>query len=199
MGGVGGIKLNQLPLQEVAIVSDVPSEEPAKRFVEFSADRRNIRRDIPPKVKRDDTFTGEDGVPVLDFLAKLVQEFDTQEMNEGQAIRLLPEFLSGMALRQYTCVSQTAGSHHGKSSIWPEAIQWLWRSFDTDEAICLAVLALREVRERPSEDEMEIYIRLTDASNRCRNVHSMALRYLGYGKDGGQARARRSKGRVLRC
>ena len=82
---------------------------------------RKIRRDIPPKVKRDITFTGDDGVLVLDFLAKLVQEFDTQEMNEGQAVRLLPEFLSGIALRQYTSVSQMAGSDHGKISVWPEA------------------------------------------------------------------------------
>ena len=35
------------------------------------------------------------------------------------------------------------------------------------------MLALREVQQRPSEDEMEFYIRLKDASNRCRNVHSM--------------------------
>ena len=103
---------------------------------------QNIRRDIPPKVKRDNTSSGEDGVLVLDFLAKLVQEFDRQEMNEGQAIRLLPEFLSGMALRQYTYVSQTAGSHHRKVSVWPEAVQWLLRSFATDEAIRQAVLAL---------------------------------------------------------
>ena len=42
---------------------------------------REIRRDIQPKVKRDNTFTGEDGVLVLEFLANLVQEFGTQEMN----------------------------------------------------------------------------------------------------------------------
>ena len=134
---------------------------------------RKIRRDIPPKVKRDNTFTGEDGVLVLDFLAKLVQEFDTQEMSEGQAIRLLLEFVSGIALRQYNSVSQTTGIHHEKVSVWPEAVQWLSRSFATDEAICQAVLALREVQQRPSEDEMEFYIRLTDASNRCGNVYSM--------------------------
>ena len=80
---------------------------------------RKSRRKIPPKVKRDNTVTGQDGVLVSEFLAKLVQEFDTQEMNEGQAIRLLPEFLSGIALRQYTSVSQTAGTHHGKISVWP--------------------------------------------------------------------------------
>ena len=65
---------------------------------------RKLKRDIPPKVKGYKTFTGEDGVLLLDFLAKFVQEFDTQEMNEGQAIRLLPEFLSGMALTHYTSV-----------------------------------------------------------------------------------------------
>ena len=43
---------------------------------------RKFRRDILPKVKRNRTLSGEDGVLVLEFLAKLVQEFDTQEMNE---------------------------------------------------------------------------------------------------------------------
>ena len=70
-------------------------------------------------------------------------------------------------------MSQTAGSHHGKVSVWPEAVQWLLRSFATDEAIRQAVLAMREVQQRLSEDEMEFYIRLTDASNRCGNVYSM--------------------------
>ena len=80
---------------------------------------QKFRRDILPKMKRDNTFSREDGVLVLDLLAKLVQEFDTQEMNEGQAIRLLPKFFSGIALRQYTSVSQTAGYNHGKVSVWP--------------------------------------------------------------------------------
>ena len=96
---------------------------------------RRIMRDILPKMKRDNTFTGEDGALVLEFLAKLVQEFDTQEMNEGQAIRLVPEFLGGIALRQYTSVSQTAGSHHRKVVVWPEAVPWQLRSLATDEAI----------------------------------------------------------------
>ena len=61
-------------------------------------------------VKGDNTFTGDDGVLVLDFLPKLEQEFDPQEMIKGQAIRFLPEFLGGIALNQYAFMSQTAGS-----------------------------------------------------------------------------------------
>ena len=44
--------------------------------------------------------------------------------------------------------SQTAGSHHGKVSVGPEAVQWLIRSFATDEAIRQAVLALREGQQK---------------------------------------------------
>lgn len=75
------------------------------------------------------------------FVAKIVHEFDTQEMNEAQAIRLLPEFLGGLALRQFTSVSQTTGTHHGKVVVWPEAVHWLLRCFATDEDIRQAVLA----------------------------------------------------------
>ena len=134
---------------------------------------RKIRRDIQPMVKRVNMITGDDNVLVLDFLAKLVQEFNTQEMNNGQGIRLLPEFPGGISPRQYTYVSQTVGSHHWKISVWPEAVKWLLRSFATDEAIRQAVLALREVQQRPSEDEMEFYICLTDAGNCCGNVYSI--------------------------
>ena len=73
------------------------------------ARRSDVRRtgsDITPKVKRDNTSANDDGVLVLDFMANLVQEFDPQELNEGQAIRLLPEFLGETFPRQYTSVSQ---------------------------------------------------------------------------------------------
>ena len=96
---------------------------------------RKLRRYIPLKVMRDNKLTGEDGGLVLDFLASWFRNLTFKKMNDGQAIRVLPEFLSGIALRQYTFVPQTAGSNHGKISVWPEAVQWLRRSFATDEAI----------------------------------------------------------------
>lgn len=44
---------------------------------------RSIRKDITLQIKKRLAFTSQDVVLVLDFLAKIVQEFDTQEMNEG--------------------------------------------------------------------------------------------------------------------
>lgn len=77
---------------------------------------------MPPKVRKDNTFTGEDFVFVLDFLGKVFHEFDTHEMNQAHAFRLLPEFLVMFALKQFTSVSQTEGSNHGKIAAWPEAV-----------------------------------------------------------------------------
>lgn len=80
-------------------------------------------------------FSGTDTVLVLDFLAKLVNAFDSQEMNEAEAFQLLLEFLGGIALKQFTSVSQTAGTHHGKVTVRPKAVQWLLRSFAMDELL----------------------------------------------------------------
>lgn len=35
------------------------------------------------------------------------------------------------------------------------------------------MFALKDGTKRPKEDEVEYYIRLTDASNRCGNVHTI--------------------------
>ena len=93
-------------------------------------------------------------------------------MNEGKAICLLPEFLSGIDLTVHFCVTDDR-IPHGNVSVWTEAVQLLLRRFATNEAIRQAVLALREVQQRPSEHEMEFYICLTGPSNRCGNVHPM--------------------------
>lgn len=74
---------------------------------------KRIYKNIPPKLKKDNTFTSTDGVLVLESLAKIVQELNIQEMNEGQAIRILPEFLDAIALMQFNSVSQTCGSLFG--------------------------------------------------------------------------------------
>lgn len=86
---------------------------------------------------------------------------------------MLPEFLAGIALKQFTVVSQTGGTHQGKVRVWPEAVQWLLRSFATDEALRQAEFNLRSIQQRPGEDEMDYYVRVTDASNRCGNFHNM--------------------------
>lgn len=72
-----------------------------------------IFRDIPPKIRQKINFTIQDAVLVLEFLAKFVNEFDTEGEDEAKDFRLLPEFLSSIALKQFTSVSQAARAHYG--------------------------------------------------------------------------------------
>lgn len=57
-------------------------------------------------------------------------------------------------------------------SSWPEAVQYLLRSYATSNAIRAAILALRDIAQRPLEDEEEYSSRLNKAAIRCGNVHS---------------------------
>lgn len=94
-------------------------------------------------------------------------------MNEAQTIRIPPEFLDGVVLKQFKSISQTFGSCFGTVTVWHEAVQWLLRSFTTGEALRQAGKAMRSVKQLPREDEMGLYIRLTSASYHCENVHAM--------------------------
>lgn len=47
------------------------------------------------------------------------------------------------------------------------------QSFATDEAIRYAIIALHEVQQKPSEDDMEYYIRVTELSSHFRNFYAM--------------------------
>ena len=110
---------------------------------------------------------------MLDFLAKIVREFNIQGMKESQAFRVLPDFLSGFARNQFRSVSETMHPDQGGIDSWPEAVQWLLRSYATNNAVRTAILELRDVQQLPQEAEKICYMRLTDASNRCGNVHSV--------------------------
>ena len=55
---------------------------------------------------------------------------------------------------------------------WPEAVQYLLRSYRTASAIREANRSLRETKQLPGEDELSYNTRLTKAILRCGSVHS---------------------------
>lgn len=115
-------------------------------------------------------FDGRDPIQVLDFLARFVQEADILGMNEAQAYLALPYFLRGSAEEQFMSVRGTSGAAEGGVTCWPEAVQYLLRSYATGSAIQEAVLALRDTKQRPNETETEYSTRLNKAFHRCGNV-----------------------------
>ena len=89
-------------------------------------------------------------------------------MSEGQAFIALPKLLTGFAKdrvlhRKYEAVRGSADSSEGGVSNWPEAVQYLLRSYATSAAINEAVSSLRDIKQGPAESERDLSSRLSKA------------------------------------
>ncbi|CAN8076685.1 unnamed protein product [Agarophyton chilense] len=124
-----------------------------------------------PLSLRNQLFSREDPILVLDFLARFVAEADILGKNEGQAYIALPYFLRGLAEDKYHSVRVLSLASGGGVTCWPEAVQYLLRSCATNSAIQQAILALRDTRQRPGESETDYSSRLNKAFHRCGNVY----------------------------
>lgn len=116
-------------------------------------------------------FDGSDPISVLEFLARFVEEADILEMKESQALLALSYFLRKDALAQFRA-AQSSSPEEGGIRYWPEAVQYLLRNYATDNAISAALLELRDMKQKTSEDEMTFSARLMAAEVRCGNIHS---------------------------
>lgn len=122
---------------------------------------------------RKQMFSGTDGILVLNFLACFVREANILEMSEAQAYLALPQFLQGFALSQFEAVRDSSAGGDGGVRCWPEAVQYLLRSYATSNEIQRAMMDLRNVTQNPGEDERDYSTRLEDACRRVGNVHSL--------------------------
>ena len=116
-------------------------------------------------------FNGQDPIRVLSFLAKFVEEAELLHMTEAQAFLALPKLLLGFAKEQYDSVRGSADASEGGVSCWPEAVQYLLRSYATSSAINAAITALRAVTQTAQESERDFSSRLSLAFARCGNAH----------------------------
>lgn len=84
---------------------------------------------------------------MLDFLAKLEIDFNTQEVNEEQSFRLYLSFSVIISLRHFYIEDRR--SHHGKVTALPEAVQWLIWSYTAENTLRKSVSAPKAVIHRP--------------------------------------------------
>ena len=117
-------------------------------------------------------FTGEKPILILDFLARFCDEADTLEMSEAQAYVALPYFLKSTAKDAFKATKNTSRGEDGGVTCWPEAVQYLLRSYATPNAIRGAITALRELKQRSHESEEHYSTRLTQAILTAGSVHS---------------------------
>ena len=143
------------------------------------ADSRQTRSAMETKFLREQTksfqtsfdktkFNGEDPVMIFDFLMKFVEEADTLRVSEAHAFLILPKVITGRADRQLRSVRN--GSRSGGVTCWPEAVNYLLRTYATAAAIRNACNDFRNIRQQVREEEVDYSGRLNDAAHRCGNV-----------------------------
>ena len=116
-------------------------------------------------------FDGSDPIAILSFLSRFVSEADILTMKESQALLALPYFLKKSALEHFRA-ARDAEPEDGGIASWPEAVQFLLRSYATNAVISEALLDLRDIRQKPGEPETDYSSRLMRAVYRCGNIHS---------------------------
>ena len=119
---------------------------------------------------QDHKFFGEDPILIFDFLGRTVEEADTLGMNEAQLVTCLPHLLTKTAAQQYRSIASRSGA--GGLTKWPEAVQYLLRTYATDREIQEAVEELESLRQSSNEDEDAFASRVGLAAYRCGGVHS---------------------------
>ena len=84
---------------------------------------------------------------------KLVEEADTLRVSEAHAFLILPKVLTGRADRQIRSVRN--GPRSGCVTCWPEAVNYLLRTYATAAAIRNACNDFRNIRQQVREEEVD--------------------------------------------
>ena len=133
-------------------------------------------REIARKGER---FEGRDGITILHFLEKVVEDVELVGLSEAQALLAIGHCLSGQARALFQSASGILPGGNGIAS-WAEAVQYLLQTYATDRAIEEAIRAMEALSQRADEDEKQFAARFTLAEQRCGNVHRWSDRKLLY-------------------
>ena len=116
-------------------------------------------------------FDGNDPIKIFDFLTRFVNEADMLNMSEAQAFIALPTFLADPAETQFR-TTLSGASRRGGVTCWPEAVQYLLRTYATAFAMREVLADLRNIKQNANESEESYRKRLNEAIFRCGNVHT---------------------------
>ena len=116
-------------------------------------------------------FDGNDPISILSFLTSFKQQMDANRLSEGAALLICPSFLDGDAKESYENNFDLPPDQGGFTT-WPQAVQFLLRTFAKDAYIEEALVSLDELRQDPDEKEVAYAKRLRKQARRCGSVFS---------------------------
>jgi len=118
--------------------------------------RGRLQKDVSATFGRDAEWDGTPALGVFEFLNRFVKAGNDNDVSEGRALHLLPEFTKGDLKRElYTIMPSLQGRRSGEVSSYMEMVTWLLRKY-ADEQLLSDQDALFHGASQENEEERTI-------------------------------------------
>jgi len=95
-----------------------------------------LRKDVSATFGRDAEWDGTPALGVFEFLNRFVNAGSDNDVSEGRALHLLPEFTKGVLKRElYTGMPSLQGGRSGEVSSYMELVNWLLRKYADEQSL----------------------------------------------------------------
>ena len=119
-------------------------------------------------------FNGKESLKVFSWLRKFVKACDDNDVSEGMALYLIPNFLAGEAETRFTRNLPKSDGRAGRESLssFPEAVNWFLSTYAEPHALGLAQDKFSRATLADNESVDAFAGRLRALAELCGNIHS---------------------------
>jgi len=121
----------------------------------------HLRKDVLATFGREAEWDGTPAFGVFEFLNRFVKAGNDNDVSEGRALCLLPEFTEGDLKRElYTIMPSLQGGRSGEVSSYMELVNWLLRKYADEQSLSDQAALSHGASQEDGETENYFYVRL---------------------------------------
>ena len=127
-----------------------------------------LRTDVSATFDRDKEWNGTPAFGVVEFLSRYVNAGDDNDVSEGRALYLLPEFTKGDLKRElYTSMPSLQRGRSGEVSSYLELTKWLLRKYTNEQSLCDQESSFHGAAQRADKTDNGYFVRVRGLHRLC--------------------------------
>jgi len=120
-----------------------------------------LRKDVSATFGRDAEWDGMPALGVFEFLNRFVKTGNDNDVSEGRALYLLPEFTKGDLKRElYPIMPSLQGGRSGEVSSYMKPVNWLLHKYADEQSLRDQDALFHGASQEDGETENDFYVRL---------------------------------------
>jgi len=141
-----------------------------------------LRKAVSATFRRDAEWDETPALGVLQFLNCFLKAGNDNDVSDGKALYLLPEFTKGDLKREmYTIIPSLQGGRSGEVSSQMELVNWLLRKYADEQSLSDQTALFHGATQEDGETENDFYVRLRGLRRLSGYIHTegqMKSRYM---------------------